>query len=87
MHLDGRERLPDAGKLNADVVRAPVLDQADLGGARGSQLAQGAALHHRKKRLQFVHIHCPCLACRFLRDPRDSNVEEYARWSNLTSLS
>ncbi len=42
--LDGGEGQADAGELDADVVRAAVLDQPNLRAAPGRQLAQRAAL-------------------------------------------
>ena len=42
--LYGSEGQPDAGELDADVVRAAVLDQPDLGAPPSRQLAQRAAL-------------------------------------------
>ena len=55
-HPDLAVRLPDAGELDGDVVRAPVLDQPDLLGARLGQLPQRAALHDLEERLQLVVV-------------------------------
>ena len=55
-HLDLREGLPNGGQLDADVVGAAVLHQADLLSAAYGQLPQCAVLHDLEESFQLIVV-------------------------------